>query len=158
MSRLRTLRGRIIPTGGKAFRELILDDGRINYGYRITSFRMWPDQMYTEDHAFNAYLSYARMPADATFDASDNRQIAWSWYIQSGFQPAPNGLPLGSTGFDNHIIDPDHLVNRDLVLNMFNSTDRAMNYLIELEERVLSDDEAIITIIKESSQSVSISD
>ena len=79
----------------------------------------------------------------AAMDSGDNRQIGWAYFSDQG---ASGGHEYRS------IIDPDHIVNRDLFLSMMNTTGGTYNYLIEAHVVELSDDEAIITIIKETSQ------
>jgi hypothetical protein len=51
------------------------------------------------------------------------------------------------------IIDPDHVVIMDLwVLAYTNGSDDRVNYLVELEPIELTDDQAILSLIKERSQ------
>ena len=76
-------------------------------------------------------------------NAADNRQIAWS------FSSTGAG---GEFQSPRTIIDPDHIINRDLYLTMDQTTNGVYNYLIRAQVVELSDDEAIITIIKETSQ------
>jgi len=51
-------------------------------------------------------------------------------------------------------IDPDHIVNRDLFISLTDSDNRTFNYMVICEFLELTDDEAIVTIIKENSQSI----
>ena len=154
MSRTRTLRGQVIPQGGKVDKNLFLDDGRINQGYKIRAFYVWPSSVSLELRAYNAMLSYAPLPASADMDASDNRQIAWAWNIQSEAIPLPTPAALGVTGAQQ-LIDEDHLVNRDLYLQMRTATDNvSFNYMVVMDEYGLNDAEAIVTIIKETSQAI----
>jgi hypothetical protein len=75
-------------------------------------------------------------------DASDNRQIGWAVTVYG----------TGSLeGGQISVIDPDHIVVRDLYIRNENSNDE-VNYLIELEAVDLTDDQAILTLIKERSQ------
>ena len=159
-TRTRSLRGIITPAGGKADVQLILNDQLINRGLRVKSFTVWPTRLYgksTSDVQYNAILSYAQL-ADATvqMDASDNTQFGWAFGGQSGgtnIGVPPITYPDTDLG-DRMIIDPDHIVNRDLFVSFRNSANQPFNYLIECELLELTDDEAIITIIKENSQSV----
>jgi len=154
MSRTRSLRGVVVPSGGKVDVNLFLDDGRINQGYKIRAFYVWPSQVSIEARQYNAILSYATLPASAVMDAADNRQIAWAWNIQSEFTPLPTPAALGITTAQQ-LIDEDHLVNRDLYLTMRNATDNEpFNYMVVMDEYSLNDAEAIVTIIKETSQSI----
>jgi hypothetical protein len=144
LKRVRSLRGSIQSTGDNIKQQLIIDDGLINNGMKIISFDMWTTSGNSENTVgIDANLSLAQMPNHAaTMDASDNRQIAWT-----------------TGGFDNAIltmtyrtfIDPNHVVNRDLFIHA-EATPNLWNYLIIYEEYELSDDEAIVQIIKETSQ------
>ena len=144
--KLRTLRGQITVAGGVARKNIIVSDGLVNFGLKINKFSVWWEN--TPSGAFNrqvtAILSLDTISSGSNMNAGDNRQFAW---FQSSMASATGGIfqPFG-------IIDPDHIVNRDLFLTMDNSSAGVYNYLIEAQVVELSDDEAIITIIKETSQ------
>jgi hypothetical protein len=141
-TRLRTLRGSVFAKDGVIKKQLILDDGRINHGLKILSFVMWSSTGGNEA-GIDATLALALLPAgQAQMDASNNAQIGW---VTGGFDNAMNTAPLMA------ILDPDHVINRDLYLYAF-STEILWNYLIIAQEYDLSDDEAIVQIIKETSQ------
>lgn len=156
----RTLRGTLtfpdqadptIPNSGK--RLLVLDDGRINVGYKIIDFRIWASDMIGNqstgrDTSAQAHLALSLEPvATALPKASDNREIGWSCYNGNGFR----------TTYWN-LVDPDHIVVRDLQIVMpkvFNQGyEASVNYYILMEEYEITDTEAIISIIKEESQDV----
>ena len=154
--RVRTLRGTVeFParaTGDPVNvgrRQLILDDGRINIGYRIIQFRIWTADSTGEMDAFaaQAHLSMGVDITSALGDASDNREIAWAAYN--------TGTGFGIDQFN--LVDPDHIVVRDLNLVMpvvSNSDIARVNYYILMEEYDITDQEAIISIVKEESQDV----
>ena len=155
MRNTRTLRGQISATGGKGEKQLILNDQLINRGLRVTGFFVWPSIMdVNADETFNAILSYAPLAnASVTMDAGDNTQIGWSFYSQT-LAGAGTSAKTNS-GFFNQLIDPDHIINRDLVISLRETTDNmVLNYLITCELMTLTDDQAIITIIKENSQAI----
>jgi hypothetical protein len=107
---------------------------------RIISFNMWTSSIGSQ--YIDANLSLAIMPVFLYhMNAGDNRQIAWTTGEHS-----PNGSMAYRT-----FIDPNHVVNRDLFINA-NCTGGLWNWLIIFEEYTLSDDEAIVQIIKETSQ------
>ena len=156
----RSLRGQITPVAGKSDTQLILNDQLINRGLRITRFEVWPERLFgssTSNLTYNAILSYARLAdANVFMDAGDNTQIAWSYGGQAGgtaIGVPPVTYPDTNLG-DRQIIDPDHIVNRDLFVSFRFSANAPFNYLIECEFLELTNDEAIITIIKENSQNV----
>lgn len=141
-TRTRTLRGMIEVDGTPIRHQLILDDGRINNGLKIVAFEMWTTSSGNQV-GIDATLSLAIMDGGGpTMDASDNRQIAWT---TGGFDNAIISMTYRS------FVDPDHVVNRDLFITA-DASDGQWNYLIIAEEYELSDDEAIVQIIKETSQ------
>ena len=144
--RKRTLRGQVTVTGGVARKNIIVSDGLINYGLKVQRFSIWKETVPTgtSSQKFTGILSLDTISSGAPMDAGDNRQFAWT-----GYSTLTTGLvfPLMNE------IDPDHIVNRDLFLSMRDSSSGVYNYLIEAQVIELTDDEAIITIIKETSQS-----
>ena len=142
--KLRTLRGQIIVTGGVGRKNIIVSDGLVNLGLKINSFTVWNIDAPTATAKFTSILSLDTISSGADMNAADNRQFAWSFFTTSSANPAGTAVRT--------IIDPDHIVNRDLFLTMDNSSNGTYNYLIEAQVVELTDDEAIITIIKETSQ------
>ena len=142
--RSRTLRGQIETDGISPLavgrKNLIVADGLINVGFIVTKFQVWPVD-YT-DSIFHSILSYDVIPTASQMNAADNRQFAW-------MQSAASGVTQPRESY----LDPDHIINRDLFLTIANSKPGIYNYLIEGHLVSLSDDEAIISIIKETSQS-----
>ena len=142
--KLRTLRGQIEVTGGGVARKnIIASDGLINFGLRIKSFVLWPAAISAASTVYTSILSLDTIPSGSLPNAGDNRQFAW----------------VESDAFTNNVwppinvIDPDHIVNRDLFISMVGAGTGVYNYLIEAQVVELTDDEAIVTIIKETSQS-----
>ena len=158
--KVRTLRGQITGVGGKAEKQLILNDQLINDGLKVTGFFVWPEVTGTSiSRTCNAILSYAALAnADVDMDAGDNTQLAWAFYAQAAAQDAPSpqqsAVAPAYSGFFNQLIDPDHIVNRDLFISLRDSSTATFNYMVVCEFIELTDDEAIITIIKENSQSI----
>ena len=145
--RNRTLRGQVTVAGGVARANLIVSDGLVNLGLKINKFQTWnsllPDGSGNRFHT--SILSLDTISSGSAMNAGDNRQFAWAMSSVNGAD--------GNVIQPYTIIDPDHIVNRDLFLTFTNSTDGVYNYLIEAQVVELTDDEAIITIIKETSQS-----
>ena len=145
--RTRTLRGQVTVVGGVARENLIVSDGLVNMGLLIHKFQVWnavtPNG--TANRTHTGILSLDTIPTGSNMNAGDNRQFAWH---QSSINGTDGGLLQPYT-----IIDPDHIVNRDLFFTMTDTSDGIYNYLIEAQVVELTDDEAIITIIKETSQS-----
>ena len=145
--RTRTLRGQVTVVGGVGRANLIVSDGLVNLGLKINKFQAWESLLPngTGNRFHSAILSLDTIASGSAMNAGDNRQIAWAMSSVNGTD--------GNIIQPYTIIDPDHIVNRDLFLTFTNTTDATYNYLIEAQVVELTDDEAIITIIKETSQS-----
>ena len=72
--KVRTLRGLLLSNEK---RRLIVDDGRLNHGYKVVEFHVWPDGTGVTE-GVGATLS-TQYDADSKMNAGDNRQIAWSY-------------------------------------------------------------------------------
>ena len=136
----RTLRGQVQEGTVK---RLIVDDGRLNHGYRVVSFHVAPRN--PSDSAGDVYgtlsLDY---DSPALWEFGDNRQIGWASAQVDQRPTAPFSL-----------IDPDHVVIMDLYIQGLvgsTTTTDLINYLIVLEPVELTNDEAILSLIKERSQ------
>ena len=141
MKSRRTLRGSF-PEG--TTRRIIVDDGRYNHGYKVISFVAAGSPDVSSNDAF-ATLGLSE-GFDVSWDWGDNRQIAWSGTTVGG--SASIETPFS-------VIDPDHIVVSDLFIKGTFSTggvDGNINYLIEIEPITMSDDQAILALIKERSQ------
>lgn len=134
---IHTLRGQL---GGNELRQLILDDGMFTNGHKVTSFRVWATSMASSDDP-SCILALSDK-IGTNMDAGDSRQIGWAT------QTTTNTIRLQ----DFNIIDPDHVILRDLYIRNI-SADEA-NYLITIEPVRITEDEAVLQLIKESSQDV----
>lgn len=134
--RRRSLRGLLTDTNIK---QLVVDDGQLTQGYVVEEFYVWVDGTGADGVYAVLGKEYDMRPGG---DASDSRQIAW----------AGNGWGSGGTptGDSFSVIDPDHVVLRDLYIQ--NISNDPCNYLIVLRQKNLSDDESILQLIKERSQ------
>ena len=132
---LHTLRGQMQPSSK---RVLIIDDGRLNHGMKIKEFHVWGID---NDSGAEMSLNLNEENVGSNWDASNGNQIAWS------SQAGAAGVP---SQYNFSLIDPNHVVIQDLVINNFGTT--VGNYLVILEKIKLSDDEAIIQLIKERQQ------
>lgn len=160
--KVRTLRGQITTSGGKADKQLILNDQLINSGFKVTGFFMWPvEASGLQNQSFSGILSYAQLAAASVeMDAGDNTQIGWCYGVaraqqSSGAVPPADISAAGYGPAPYGFIDPDHIINRDLFVAVRETdADRTFNYMVVGHHVDLSDNEAIITIIKENSQSI----
>ncbi len=142
-TRTRTLRGVIdIATGTVGKAQIIVDDGNINRGYKVTGFFVWNNAGTT---SFLAYLSFSpAVTGGSLMDAGDNSQFGWTW------------LGSGAGSSIERILDPDHVAVRDLYITIEQAGgSEPFNYMVVVDEYDITNDEAIINIIKEGSQSLS---
>ena len=130
-----TLRGRI-PANEK--KRLILDDGRFNHAMVVKEFYVWSINDIEDP---SCVLALNDVSIGTNMDASNNAQIAWARTVNAGGLADMWG-----------IIDPDHVVVRDLFISNLSAYDG--NYLVVLEAKSISDDEAILQLIKEGQQNV----
>ena len=140
----RTLRGRVDANDER--RRLIIDDGRVNHGFKIVAFHIISTNPGTS--AADAYGSLATESDAATsvWNLDDNRQIAWAGQNIQGTAAPSNQFSL---------IDPDHVVITDLFVcgrGGTGATAEGYQYLVELEPIELTDNQAVIQLIKESAQ------
>ena len=138
---VRTLRGKIraenAATGDTGKERVIVDDGVFTDGWKVVGFDVFPTNGTGLD--VQGLLSIDEGGLVGGWDASDNRQIAWSFMF------------IGTNGGTaNSWIVPDHVVIRDLWIQNFGP--EAMNYLIRVERQTLSDDQAILALIQERAQ------
>ncbi|GAH06442.1 unnamed protein product, partial [marine sediment metagenome] len=138
-----TLRGQVeVTAGGTAKAQLIVDDGLINRGYKVIGFYVWENS--GSPTQFNAVLSTQPSLAADDMDASNGAQIAWVW----------QGSSTNGWSWKEYILDPDHVIVRDLYVTIKDASNDFYNYMIVVEEMSITADEAIINIIKEGSQSL----
>ena len=137
---IRTLRGQFEEGVPK---RLILDDGQLNQGYIVRKFVVCGDP----DSSANDCSAFLQTGITANkWNWGDNRQIAWA---------STNIASLQGMNAPFSVIDPEHIVLQDLFINGRFTTARIVgniNYLIELEPKTLTDDQAVMTLIKERSQ------
>jgi len=135
MSNVYTLRGRVDPGSQK---RLIIDDGRFNHAMKVESFVVWPaNPSTTQDPKCVLSLSDNTV---SSADASDTNQIGWS-----------KAADVVNVYSSYSVLDPNHLVVRDLYITNLDVDDKA-NYLVILKPMEISDDRAIMALIKERSQ------
>jgi hypothetical protein len=137
----RSLRGRI--TENVAHR-IILDDGMYTHGYKIVEFYVWKEPTSTNNDVYGTLAlqsSFANI-----MDAGDNLQIAWA-------SSYANGTASLASPFS--IIDPNHIVNRDLYIQTQvggAGGSEAVNYLVIIEPVTMTEPQAVLQLIKERAQ------
>jgi len=136
---IHTLRGTI---NSSEVRRLIIDDGILTEGHRITRFDIFPEDMTSGSADVQGMLVRESAAARQEWLAEDNRQLAWSSTTMS----TSNSL----NNFTS-IIDPEHIVIRELYVTGYSNSGQ-INYLVVLEPVTLTQDQAVLQLIKERSQ------
>ena len=137
----RSLRGRIPENTAH---RIILDDGQYTHGYKIVEFYVWKEPTSTNNDVYGTLAlqsSFANI-----MDASDNLQIAWASSYANG--TASLAAPFS-------IIDPNHIVNRDLYVQTQvggSGGSEEVNYLVIIEPIIMSEPQAVLQLIKERAQ------
>ena len=136
-----TLRGRVDPNTVK---RLVVDDGRFTHAMRIVGFHVAGDPTSSAGDCYAALSTTPDFPIP--WDWSDNRQVAWAAY---GNQDTPGH------GVDYSIIDPDRVIVSDLYIRGDHKGGGAtnfINYMVILEAVTITEDEAVLQLIKERAQ------
>lgn len=139
--RRRTLRGQFVEGEVK---RLVVDDGQLTHGYKVVSLIVAGDP----DNSANDVFVTLSLDYDAplSWNWGDNRQIGWA--STTVFNAAGLEAPFVA-------LDPDHVVIQDLYIQGQQSGaggSAVINYMVELEPMMLSEDQAIMALIKERSQ------
>lgn len=131
-----TLRGLL---RGSEKRRIIVDDGRFNHAMRVTDFVVFPVSV-SGGNDIQCTLGLNK-DFQSIWDASDSATFGWaSWWSDSNAK------------HDWKYLDPDHLVVRSLYIRNSSASNAEANYVIKLEPVEISDDEAILQLIKENQQ------
>lgn len=139
--RRRTLRG-FVGVNDEV-KRLVVDNGNVNQGYKVIEFYILSTDPRNSTADCVGTLALDEDGA-RVWRLDDNRQIAWAGHNMSG-SAAPNP--------NMSVIDPDHVVLRDLYIwGRGTTADEGYQYLVILEPVSLTSDEAVLQLIKERSQ------
>ena len=140
---IRTLRGTVLVNG--EVKQLIVDDGRFNHGYKVLEFAI----LSTDPTAATAdSVGTLALSEDGArkWTLEDNRQIGWAGQTM-----------ISSSGPERlmGLVDPDHVVLQDLyVWGTGTTAHPGYQYFIKLQAMDISTNEAVLQLIKERSQDV----
>ena len=136
-----TARGQI---ANQTTKRITLFDGRFDTGYKVVSFKVFPDEPYTAAADVVGVLATEEAAATDDWDLNDQRQIAWSSVdIRTG------GFAAG--GGD---VDPDNFIVEDLYFHGKNQDEEAINYLITMHKYQTTDWMGALTMVRNSGQDV----
>ena len=139
---IHTLRG-TLSSGER--RRLIVDDGQFTHAHRVKRFVVTPVDMTSGSSDCQGVLAIDLDGLTVNWRFDDNRQIGWAIFGMAGQYQ-------GTHSFD--VIDPDHVVVRDLWVTANITTGQNVNFLVELEPVTITEDQAVLALIKEVSQDV----
>jgi len=156
MGKVRVLRGRLRAFTYDGATNVIQDDQRFNHGFRIKRFVVSPENVHSSSIGSRDMYGVLGTHADSLTNApgvveflwDDKRQVAWASTEAIGDSIVANRFEL---------VDPTHVVVRDLYIGVSVGTATGtdfFNYYIELEEISLTDNEAVLAIVKEEAQDV----
>lgn len=131
MTRVRTLRGQGV--GGVPANVVLADDGDLSHGWTIEQFWAWS----SDGSRFNCSLN--TLGGSGGMRPQENTQIGWA------SSETWDGPKQG-------VLDPLHLIVRDLFLQCVVTGDAVVNYMLVMTRRPVSDVEAVTAIIKETAQ------
>lgn len=127
-----TLRGNVQGT-----QQLVVDDGLFTNGFRVVWFEMW---QINRSAGAEVVLHTTSTPPTRP-DCAQGSQIAWSFYT-----PADTDRGLSS----RVVVDPDHIINEDMYITALDGV--LCSYIILLEPYQMTEDEAVLQLIKNNNQ------
>ena len=136
-------------TGNYSAERIMLEDGDPKTAYRIYEVYCWStDSVSSADGCLVVSTMEGGITEYAVGqqDASDNRQIAWSAWSNTGSS--------GDRNITQALVDPDNIINEDLWLGAFNSSSGSddVNYLIIAEKIRINLNENLYTSVRNRSQ------
>ena len=175
MSKLLTFRGYLDSADNAREinrRVFTYESPDLTRAWKVKEFYFWPQTIRADTGStigeWNLAASLSTdtlgsVPFDDIMNAADNRQIGW---VNNGYQhrnsPISDFITSESAGLQANraIIDPGHVVNNGLFINFYTTSDssvspvRRYNYLIILEEVKITENEAILQLVKGVAQDI----
>ena len=138
MSRIISYRGLLADEGQNTI-PLHTNDGKT--GYKIVKFQLFAaDPGLKNQESVVKIFSIPQATATSATDFTDNTLLGVSYYKAN---EAPNNNFMTTTVFDNVKFNQDiYLTHKDA------STAESINYYIELEQVRLTEDQALVAIVK----------
>jgi len=125
-------------------KRITLFDGRFDTGYKVVSFKVFPDEPYTAAADVVGVLATEAAAATDDWDLADQRQIAWA------------SVDIRTAGFaaGGGTVDPDNFIVEDLYVHGKNQDSGAINYIITMEKYETSDWMGALALVRNSAQDV----
>jgi hypothetical protein len=130
---MRTLRGQL--DAGET-RRLLIDDGDFQHGFVCDEFYISPAAPLGEAQSqATSSILHINPVKPTVFDWSIPQQIGWAVY---------NTSPTNTTT----VIDPDHIVVRELYITNLNDT-FPLNYMVKIRDRTMTPAHGVLQMVKE---------
>jgi hypothetical protein len=139
MKDTRTLRG-VILSGNES--KKIFDSPQDNVGWIVEQFQVWSYNM--DSNLYSAGKLWKGDPTAASLQNSD------AWHTQAIAWSQTSGSVAESASLN--IIDSDHLITNEL--HVVNMSAQAISYIVRLKRISITDDQEIMSIIKERAGNV----
>ena len=172
MTRQLTFRGSIdVADNARSTNNKIFayESSDLTRAWKVKEYYIWPESIRAISGGDGQFMVCSSVATDTIdpdgFDdvvtVNDNRQIGW---MMKGYnlRDAATDFITGPTGLQDNraIIDPDHIINRHLYINLYSTSDnsaspiRRYNYIIILEPMKISENEAILQLVKGVAQNI----
>jgi len=157
MGKIRVIRGQARAYQYDGAVQLIQDDRRFNHGFKIRRFLVsW--NLPADSGASSRDLIAVLATHEDAFQPTPSIQVAWEWQDRRQVAWASTNH-VGDSIVENsfELIDPTHIVVRDLYFACSVQTSSGTNYFnyyVELEEVDLTDNQAVLAIVQEEAQDV----
>jgi hypothetical protein len=136
MNRTMSYRG-LLADGGQDIINLHTNDGKT--GYKIVKLQLMPENFNVTDE-YNIKVHKVETTGTTKFDFSDITLLAGGYFENSNAATEAPGS--GTVVFDNEIF------NQDIYVTQNSQSGNPCNYYIELEQMDLTEDEALVAIVK----------
>ncbi len=124
-------------------KEIRLFDGRFDTGYKVISFKLFPNDPTSGNSDCFGSLATEAAAATSAWSADDNRQIAWSSQNMAGGYAANANMS---------IVDPDNMIVENIFVYANDANDNPVNYMISLEKYDISDWQGALAMVRNSAQ------
>jgi hypothetical protein len=158
MGKVRVLRGRLRAYAYDGPTNVIQDDQRFNHGFRIKRFVVSQENLHSSSIGSRDMYGVLGTHSDSLSPTAASTVVEWLWSDKRQVAWASTeaiGDSVAAARFE--LVDPTHVVVRDLYVGISAGTATGtdfFNYYIELEEISLTDNEAVLAIVKEEAQDV----
>lgn len=158
MGKIRVLRGQTNAVQYGGIVQLIQNDQRFTHGYRIRKFVIAYRHPYDPGSGSRDCYGVLATHKEAILEPFTGNYVEWDWSDRAQVAwTSTNHVGDSLVEFNRDLVDPTHIVVRDLYVGITGTTVTdgiIFNYYVELEEVELSENQAVLAIVQEESQGV----